>query len=713
MQIVCLRALKELPKLPDTNVDFCTGEIQHNQRASERIMETTPDPKGLGQLLGRSESLTKAKKNLKRKLIQTMIQQVMDELSDPEATASEAMEALGEDAEVLQQAKEALKSRLLNKIMSEAIEEIGDEVGEAPTDDLLADLDEEALDDLDGLDALDEEVVDVFEEMMDDDILEESEPDWEWNEQNPADEELGEEASSDPFFSEEVSSDEETSGLEDAEEEADHSLAQPQVMADEASPEEHVTDEAEAMEQAAQEALGTAFIDQPEEETAGVVAAAAALEEEAVETSGVSAAGFEDAETFIRDLSEHEELLFEGDFLETAQLEIDGEAEEAFSDLEALDSALSFDDDFSESAGEEEVAYFGDIETEELPEEDAWLALPDDSATASETQGDSLASASTESPDLIVEEPVENELMEAPEDDATILIDTDETRTIIWEDFQAAVKAPEFGYYVYGVMPDDSIMNDDVLPQQSIYADHQVFTYQHGTIQALVSRVPLPEFSKEMVREHIEDDQWVEQYAPAHEKVLEQAMQHATLIPMRFGTVFETENELKNMLDGHQEAFKDTLSQLQGSQEWGMKIFSDVEQLRRRVMEDSTKVQELMNDIKSKPRGVAHFIKKQMVVAIHEEVESATQNCVKVSHESFLEYAEDSKLDEVQEEKDDELGDLVMSATYLVRRSDEGDFMAQMMNLRERFRSRGFSFNISGPFPPYSFTPVQASEGTS
>ena len=190
-------------------------------------------------------------------------------------------------------------------------------------------------------------------------------------------------------------------------------------------------------------------------------------------------------------------------------------------------------------------------------------------------------------------------------------------------------------------------------------------------------------------------------------------MQHATLIPMRFGTVFESEQELQRMLDGHQEAFKDTLSQLQGSQEWGMKIYCDVEQLRRRVMEDSNKVQELMHDIKSKPRGVAHFIKKQMVVAIHEEVESATQECVSASHKAFLEYAEDSKAEDVHEEKDQELGDLVMSAAYLVRRSDEGDFMSQMMNLRERFRSRGFSYSISGPFPPYSFAQSQATEGAS
>ena len=60
-----------------------------------------------------------------------------------------------------------------------------------------------------------------------------------------------------------------------------------------------------------------------------------------------------------------------------------------------------------------------------------------------------------------------------------------------------------------------------------------------GGLVALVSPAPQAEFAAEPLREHLNDLPWLERVAREHEAVLEQVLEHATVVPLRLCTIFE------------------------------------------------------------------------------------------------------------------------------------------------------------------------------
>ena len=52
------------------------------------------------------------------------------------------------------------------------------------------------------------------------------------------------------------------------------------------------------------------------------------------------------------------------------------------------------------------------------------------------------------------------------------------------------------------------------------------------------------------------------------------AMEAGTAIPCRFCTVLRTDHDVRQLLMAHQERILNTLSALDGTQEWGVKIFA-------------------------------------------------------------------------------------------------------------------------------------------
>ena len=98
-----------------------------------------------------------------------------------------------------------------------------------------------------------------------------------------------------------------------------------------------------------------------------------------------------------------------------------------------------------------------------------------------------------------------------------------------------------------------------------------VYTVHYKNLAAVVSDAPLEVLDS--TRENV----------LAHERVNETVMREHTVIPMSFGTIFKTREDIVELLRSAADAFGDVLNKMQNKLEFGLKVLWDRDQAIREV----------------------------------------------------------------------------------------------------------------------------------
>ena len=93
------------------------------------------------------------------------------------------------------------------------------------------------------------------------------------------------------------------------------------------------------------------------------------------------------------------------------------------------------------------------------------------------------------------------------------------------------------GWWVYGVIAarDADRVSSGL---EGVEPGSEVEAVVVGELAALASPVPMREYGDERIRDHLEDLQWVERTARAHEAVLDAALGTTTVVPLRLCTIY-------------------------------------------------------------------------------------------------------------------------------------------------------------------------------
>src|SRR5207248_10966586 len=102
---------------------------------------------------------------------------------------------------------------------------------------------------------------------------------------------------------------------------------------------------------------------------------------------------------------------------------------------------------------------------------------------------------------------------------------------------------------------------------------------------AVVSPVPLDEFGEEGLKRNLNDLDWLEQMARAHEAVLDAALADGTIVPMRVCTIYKSDDHVRSALIERRSLFAETLDWLSGRAEWGVKVLADPERIESKARE--------------------------------------------------------------------------------------------------------------------------------
>ena len=248
----------------------------------------------------------------------------------------------------------------------------------------------------------------------------------------------------------------------------------------------------------------------------------------------------------------------------------------------------------------------------------------------------------------------------------------------------AAAEDLNEGKYVYCVIKSERSLSFGPLgigPEPA-----EVHTVNYGDIAAIVSNTPIG--IQDPTRENV----------LAHQRVNETVMQHHTVIPMSFGTVFKTDDDIMELLRSAYDAFTDVLNKMQDKFEFGLKVLWDREQIIREIEAEDEDIRRLKGEI-STQKGSTYFARMQYGRLIDAALQARSERYVSEIFEALRNVS-------VASRSNKPIGDrMIMNAAFLVARNLEAAFDARVKDIGQRYDK--LTFKYTGPWPPYNFVNIR------
>ncbi len=234
--------------------------------------------------------------------------------------------------------------------------------------------------------------------------------------------------------------------------------------------------------------------------------------------------------------------------------------------------------------------------------------------------------------------------------------------------------------------------------------ENNLYFLCHNGLYAVANKVEKREFDEEDLKRNMADLEWVKAKASMHEKIIEQVMADTDVIPFKFGTLFNTDDSLKAMLQEYGEEFKAILRKLENKEEWGVKIYCDIKKLKVFYINDEPEILEIENQINKSSLGKVFFLKRKKAELLAQAVNRKINEYGQESFDLLKELSFEARINkllpkQVTERKDD----MVLNSTFLVEKDEVGDFINMVDMLRVHHKNKGFFIDCTGPWPPYNF----------
>lgn len=277
------------------------------------------------------------------------------------------------------------------------------------------------------------------------------------------------------------------------------------------------------------------------------------------------------------------------------------------------------------------------------------------------------------------------ERVHAPRSSATPLVSMQEVQQAPVPTLVHASSDQE-GRYVYGII---SARESESFGKIGIGGrGEQVYVVTHGDIAAVVSNTSV--FIFDPTREN----------ALAHEHVIETVMKQYTVIPMSFGTVFRTDDDIREVLKSIYPSLKDVLKQMEGKVEFGLKVTWNRDQVIEELKRDHEEIRRFHQEITRKHLQSTYLARMQLGRMIEKAMSERSAQFVREIYEELRDAC-------VASRDNKPIGDkMILNAAFLIRRDREHEFDAAVNRVARKFGT-WLNFKYTGPWPPYNFVNIR------
>lgn len=252
-----------------------------------------------------------------------------------------------------------------------------------------------------------------------------------------------------------------------------------------------------------------------------------------------------------------------------------------------------------------------------------------------------------------------------------------------------AASGERAGVYVYCVVPGERWQNDEAdLNVHGIgNRGDRVRVVHAGDVAALVSDAPRRRYA--ISRENL----------LAHEQVIERALATSDVLPMQFGRIAVSDQEVKEALLGTQRHYlRELLELVRGKVELSLKVLWQPSQLFAEIAAEDADIRLLRDTLAAGASLSQRLMLGEMVEhAILSKQEREAHRLAK----ALWPHAADTRLNPARPTT------MVLNAAFLVNRASLDEFDEVVSRLEAEDANR-LIYRYVGPLPPYSFVDMDA-----
>ncbi len=233
-----------------------------------------------------------------------------------------------------------------------------------------------------------------------------------------------------------------------------------------------------------------------------------------------------------------------------------------------------------------------------------------------------------------------------------------------------------------------------------------VYFLNHEGLYGVVSKVPENEFGEENLKKNLSNSEWLKNMACRHEKVIEDVMEDGCVVPFKLATLFKTEDSLMAMLKEHAEELRRNLEDLEEKDEWGVKIYCDMERLKNIFLIDDKEILGIDKEISlsSPGPGKAFLLKKKREELLKNLMDKKINEAVQEFLSGLKQQSLRTRFNRpLPRDVTERMDDMILNAAFLVEKNKLSAFIREIKILKRQYEGMGYSFGCTGPWPPYNF----------
>ncbi|MDQ2902033.1 MAG: GvpL/GvpF family gas vesicle protein [Chloroflexota bacterium] len=220
----------------------------------------------------------------------------------------------------------------------------------------------------------------------------------------------------------------------------------------------------------------------------------------------------------------------------------------------------------------------------------------------------------------------------------------------------------------------------------------EVVTIGFRDIAAVVSSSPLMVYDS-LAKEKIVKD------LVTHQVVIEKVMEHATIIPVKFGAMVETEEEVVTFLEQGYPLLSNELRKMEGKIELDVVASADMPKILASISRQHREVRQKRAEIATKGAQVSVEDKISLGQLTVQALQAQKASYYELMLHTLQQEALDTCLHELPQDE------MILNAAFLLEKRHEESFTQRVKSLDRRLEDT-VNFRVVGPLPVYSFATI-------